>query len=117
MSSPLIQVKNLCKTYESEEVKTPAVCGVSFIMEKGEFVSIMGPSGSGKSTLMQLLGFLDRPTEGEYYFEGKDAQKFTDDELAGIRNKKTGLFFRLLTCCRGLPYLKMWNCRFFMTES
>lgn len=90
----LIQVKNLCKTYESEGVKTPAVCGVSFNIEKGEFVSIMGPSGSGKSTLMQLLGFLDKPTEGEYFFEGKSINKFTDDELADIRNKKIGFVFQ-----------------------
>ena len=94
MSSPLIQVKNLCKTYENEQVKTPAVCGVSFSIEKGEFLAIMGPSGSGKSTLMQLLGFLDRPTEGEYFFEGRDTSKFSDDELAAIRNKKIGFVFQ-----------------------
>lgn len=94
MSSPLIQVKNLCKTYENEGVKTPAVCGVSFTVEKGEFISIMGPSGSGKSTLMQLLGFLDRPTEGEYFFEGANAKDFVDDELADIRNKKIGFVFQ-----------------------
>lgn len=90
----LIQVQNLCKTYENEGVKTPAVCGVSFNIEKGEFVSIMGPSGSGKSTLMQLLGFLDKPTEGEYFFEGKNVKNFTDDELADIRNQKIGFVFQ-----------------------
>lgn len=94
MSTPLIQVQNLCKTYESEGVKTPAVCGVSFNIEKGEFVSIMGPSGSGKSTLMQVLGFLDRPTDGQYIFSGRDTAKFTDDELAEIRNKKIGFVFQ-----------------------
>ena len=90
----LIQVQNLCKTYESEGVKTPAVCGVSFSIGKGEFVAIMGPSGSGKSTLMQLLGFLDKPTEGEYFFEGKNINKFSDDELADIRNQKIGFVFQ-----------------------
>lgn len=94
MPTPLISVKNLCKTYENEAVKTNAVCGVSFIIEKGEFVSIMGPSGSGKSTLMQLLGFLDRPTGGEYYFEGRNINDFSDDELAEIRNKKLGFVFQ-----------------------
>ncbi len=94
MSSPLIQVQNLCKTYENEGVKTPAVCGVSFFIEKGEFISIMGPSGSGKSTLMQLLGFLDRPTGGKYFFEGEDASKFTEDKLADIRNQKIGFVFQ-----------------------
>lgn len=90
----LIQVQNLCKTYENEGVATRAVCGVDFAMEKGEFVSIMGPSGSGKSTLMQLLGFLDRPTEGSYFFEGMDTAKFSEDALADIRNQKIGFVFQ-----------------------
>jgi putative ABC transport system ATP-binding protein len=90
----LIQVKNLCKTYENEGVKTAAMCGASFSIGKGEFVSIMGPSGSGKSTLMQILGMLDRPTEGKYFFEGKDTFGFDDDTLAGIRNKKIGFVFQ-----------------------
>lgn len=90
----LIQVQNLCKTYENEGVATQAVCGVSFDIEKGEFVSIMGPSGSGKSTLMQLLGFLDKPTAGKYFFEGREAQKFSDDALADIRNQKIGFVFQ-----------------------
>lgn len=90
----IIKVKNLCKTYENEGVATAAVCGVSFSIEKGEFVAIMGPSGSGKSTLMQMLGFLDRPTEGEYFFDGKDTKNFTDDELAKIRNEKIGFVFQ-----------------------
>lgn len=94
MSIPLISVQNLCKTYDSEGVKTTALCGVSFVIEKGEFVSIMGPSGSGKSTLMQILGMLDRPTDGQYLFEGRDITKFEDDELALIRNKKIGFVFQ-----------------------
>lgn len=94
MSIPLIEVQNLCKIYDNEGVKTQAMCGMSFVIEKGEFVSIMGPSGSGKSTLMQILGMLDRPTEGTYFFEGKDIQKFEDDELAKFRNKKIGFVFQ-----------------------
>lgn len=90
----LIEVQNLCKTYESEGVKTTAVCGVSFVIEKGEFVSIMGPSGSGKSTLMQILGMLDRATGGEYFFEGKNINTYADDELAKLRNKKIGFVFQ-----------------------
>lgn len=90
----IIQVQKLCKTYENEGVETRAVCGVYFAMEKGEFVSIMGPSGSGKSTLMQLLGFLDRPTEGTYFFEGADTAKFSEDALADIRNQKIGFVFQ-----------------------
>jgi putative ABC transport system ATP-binding protein len=91
---PLIKVDNLCKTYDSEGVQTTALCGVSFTIEKGEFVSIMGPSGSGKSTLMQILGMLDRPSEGKYFFEGTDVTEFEDDELALIRNKKIGFIFQ-----------------------
>ncbi len=94
MKKALIQVTNLCKTYVSEGVETKAVCGVDFTVEEGEFVAIMGPSGSGKSTLMQMIGFLDRPTEGKYLFEGKDANVFSDDELAEIRNQKVGFIFQ-----------------------
>jgi len=94
MKKTLIQVKNLCKTYQSEGVETRAVCGVNFVVEAGEFVAIMGPSGSGKSTLMQMLGFLDRPSEGEYFFEGKNATSFSDNELAEIRNQKVGFIFQ-----------------------
>ncbi len=90
----LIEVKNLCKTYESEGTKTTAVCSVNFVIEQGEFVSIMGPSGSGKSTLMQILGMLDRATGGEYFFEGKNIDSYTDDELAKLRNKKIGFVFQ-----------------------
>jgi putative ABC transport system ATP-binding protein len=94
MATPLIEVKNLCKTYDSEGVKTTAVSGMNFTIEAGEFVSIMGPSGSGKSTLMQMLGMLDRPSDGVYLFEGTDVEKFTDDELAKFRNKKIGFVFQ-----------------------
>jgi putative ABC transport system ATP-binding protein len=94
MPSPLIKVKNLCKTYGNDGTQTNAVCGISFDVDKGEFVSIMGPSGSGKSTLMQMLGMLDRPSDGQYFFEGSDIMKFTDDELAKIRNKKIGFIFQ-----------------------
>lgn len=92
--SPLIQVNNLCKNYESEGVSTSAVCGVSFTVEKGEFVAIMGPSGSGKSTLMQMLGFLDRPSDGEYFFKGRNVKEFSEDELANIRNQEIGFVFQ-----------------------
>jgi len=91
---PLIKVVDLCKTYENEGVKTRAVCGVSFTIEKGEFVSIMGPSGSGKSTLMQILGLLDRPTEGKYFLDGQDTSAMSENELADLRNRKIGFVFQ-----------------------
>ncbi len=94
MSTSLIQVENLCKTYGDDGAKTNALCGANFTIEKGEFVSIMGPSGSGKSTLMQLLGLLDRPTDGKYFLEGKNTAAFDDDTLASLRNKKLGFIFQ-----------------------
>lgn len=91
---PLIQVQNLRKIYESEGVQTIALTAATFKIEKGEFLSIMGPSGSGKSTLMQVLGLLDRSTDGRYFLDGKDVTQFTDDELAELRNKKIGFIFQ-----------------------
>jgi len=90
----LIQVQNLSKTYSSEGVETPALKTATFVIEKGEFVSIMGPSGGGKSTMMQILGMLDRPTGGTYLFEGKDMNSYSDDELSKLRNKKIGFVFQ-----------------------
>ena len=90
----LIEALNLSKIYISGEVRTRAVSEVSFNVDKGEFISIMGPSGSGKSTLMQIIGLLDRPTEGKYFLSGKNTEKFSDDELASIRNKKIGFIFQ-----------------------
>jgi putative ABC transport system ATP-binding protein len=90
----LMRIENLCKTYDSEGVKTEALCGASFVVDKGEFISIMGPSGSGKSTLMQILGLLDRPTDGKYFFEGEDTFSYDDDRLASFRNKKIGFIFQ-----------------------
>jgi len=94
MSSPLIRVKDLHKIYVNEGVRTHAIRGVSFDIHEGEFIAIMGPSGSGKSTLMQMLGFLDRPSKGKYFFRGENVKSFSDDELADIRNKEVGFVFQ-----------------------
>lgn len=91
---PLIEVKNIEKVYIDDGVKTPALAGVSFELKKGEFVAVMGPSGSGKSTLLHILGFLDRPTRGEYRFEEKGMDEYSDDELAKVRNKRMGFVFQ-----------------------
>ena len=94
MAHPLFQVQDLSKIYVNDEVETPALNGVSFQIEKGEFVSIMGPSGSGKSTLMHILGLLDRATKGKYLFEGKNTERMSDNELAKIRNHNIGFVFQ-----------------------
>ncbi|PIR70518.1 MAG: macrolide ABC transporter ATP-binding protein [Candidatus Niyogibacteria bacterium CG10_big_fil_rev_8_21_14_0_10_42_19] len=91
----LIEVKDLAKIYYGDGVQTPALSGVSFDINKGDFVAIMGPSGSGKSTLLHILGFLDRHTHGKYLFEGKTIDDYSDDDLAHIRNKKMGFVFQM----------------------
>lgn len=91
---PIIQCEGVTKTYESEGVLTNAVREVSFGIDRGEFVSIMGPSGSGKSTLMHILGLLDRATSGRYLFDGKDVMGFDEDVLARLRNRRIGFVFQ-----------------------
>lgn len=91
---PLIEVKNLTKVYVNDEVETPVLHGVSFRIERGEFVAIMGPSGSGKSTLLHVLGFLDSYTDGSYRFEDQETSTYEGDAMSHIRNKKLGFIFQ-----------------------
>jgi len=90
----LIEVKNLKKIYADEGAQTQALCGVTFDIQAGEFVAIIGPSGSGKSTLLHILGFLDRQTSGVYHFDGKSIDDYSDAELAAVRNQKMGFVFQ-----------------------
>jgi putative ABC transport system ATP-binding protein len=90
----LLELKNIEMTYRDEAVETRVLKGISFSVKAGEFVSIMGPSGSGKSTLLHILGFLDRPTNGVYTFDGKSMEEYTEDELARVRNDKVGFIFQ-----------------------
>lgn len=106
----LVEIKDLKKEFQNEEIVTKVLHGLSFNIEKGEFLSIMGPSGSGKSTLMHILGLLERLTGGSYKLEDKDVTKLDDDELAHLRNKKLGFvfqFFNLLARTSVLENVKL----------
>ena len=90
----LIQLQGVCKTYFTGEVPTPVLHDISLDVEAGDFVSITGPSGAGKSTLLHILGFLDNQTGGKYFFDGKRMDRYTDIEMARIRNEKMGFVFQ-----------------------
>ena len=93
-SKTLISMEHIWKTYQMGVEELHALRDVSFKVEKGEYLAIIGPSGSGKSTLMNLIGCLDSPTKGEYWINGNLVSDMTDDELARIRNKEIGFVFQ-----------------------
>ncbi len=90
----ILKVQNLTKIYGKEESKVVALDNVSFSVEKGEFVAIVGASGSGKSTLLHIIGGVDRPTSGKVYIDGKDIFSFNDDKLAIFRRRQVGLIYQ-----------------------
>ena len=90
----MISCKNLKKIYINGDIETVALAGISFKIEKGEFVAIIGPSGSGKSTLMHILGALDTPTSGEYFLDGKEMSRLNDEELSDFRRERIGFVFQ-----------------------
>ncbi len=94
MTTPVIALQHISKTYRLGAVEVPVLRDIQLTVRKGDFFSIMGPSGSGKSTLMNILGCLDRPTDGSYRLDGDEVAHLTDDELAHIRNRKIGFVFQ-----------------------
>jgi putative ABC transport system ATP-binding protein len=94
LENKMIEIQNVKKIYHTGGEETQALKGVSFVVNEGEFVAIMGPSGSGKSTMMHILGALDTPTSGKYLLDNHDVSTFSDDELADIRKNKIGFVFQ-----------------------
>ena len=94
MSNDVIEITRLSKTYGEGDIAVHALKELDLMVERGEFVAIMGPSGSGKSTLMNIIGCLDRATSGLYILDGEDVSQLNRDELAGVRNRKIGFVFQ-----------------------
>jgi putative ABC transport system ATP-binding protein len=94
VSNAVIDIQNVKKSYFLGDVEVPILHGIDMLVEKGEFVAIMGPSGSGKSTLMNLIGCLDRPTDGNVFLMGKDTRSISDNELAELRGFEIGFVFQ-----------------------
>ena len=94
MAETVVRLENVVKTYSMGESEVHALQGISFKIEQGEFLSIMGPSGSGKSTCMNMIGCLDRPTSGLVEINGKETAKMTEKELAVLRNQTVGFVFQ-----------------------
>ena len=94
MAKKIIELQNLVKTYKIGDSEVLALRDVSYSVDEGDFLAIMGPSGSGKSSLMNILGCLDKPTSGKYFLEGQDVSTFDKNELARVRNRKIGFVFQ-----------------------
>lgn len=94
MTDEIIRMEELTKVYDTGEIQVEALKKIDLTIHKGEFIAIMGASGSGKSTLMNIIGCLDRPTEGRYYLEGVDVMEKSDNELSAVRNKQIGFIFQ-----------------------
>ncbi len=91
---PVIQLQNITKSYHLGDTDYQALKGINVDINEGEFVAIMGPSGSGKSTAMHIMGALDTPTTGQYYLDGTEISKYTEDQLSRIRNQRIGFVFQ-----------------------
>ncbi|MEO0231382.1 MAG: ABC transporter ATP-binding protein [candidate division WOR-3 bacterium] len=90
----ILELIDVHKIYKIDKIEVHALRGINLKVKKGDYIALMGPSGSGKSTLLNIIGFLDIPTKGKYFFEGKEVSNFDEDTLAKIRNKKIGFVFQ-----------------------
>jgi putative ABC transport system ATP-binding protein len=102
----VLRLDAVCKTYGRGDAAVEALKGVSFSVSPGDFVAVMGPSGSGKSTLMHILGCLDVPTSGRYWFAGEDVSRMGEYQLAGVRNRRIGFVFQQFQL---LPSMTAWR--------
>lgn len=102
----MIELLNISKTYYTEGRETPVLKNITFEVKEGEFVAVMAPSGTGKTTLLNIIGTLDKPTSGKYYFKGKDLTELNDDELSEIRNKSIGFVFQLFNLLNRISVLE-----------
>src|SRR5262245_1939757 len=93
-AGPIIRIQSIRKTYDLGEVQVHALRGVNLDIEEGSYVAIMGPSGSGKSTMLNVLGCLDRPTDGKYFLGGEDVAAMDDDQVSAVRGKRLGFVFQ-----------------------
>lgn len=117
MNQTVIDIQGITKTYVNGKLSVPVLHGIDLVVNKGEFVSIMGPSGSGKSTLMNIIGCLDKANAGTYHIEGTDVSNLSDNQLSDLRNQKIGFVFQnfnlmpKLTACQNvelpLTYMKI----------
>jgi ABC-type ATPase involved in cell division len=109
MSAPVLDVRDVVKTYGEGDTAVHALRGVSLTVERGDYVAIMGSSGSGKSTLMNILGCLDIPTTGSYLLDGVDVSRLTDRQLALVRNRRIGFVFQSFNLIPVPPLRPMWS--------
>jgi len=104
----LIRLEDITKTYHMGEIDVPVLRGVSLEIQQGEMVALMGTSGSGKTTLMNLLGCLDRPSSGRFWFQGEEISQYTADQRALLRNRKIGFVFQSFNLLRGRMLSTTW---------
>src|SRR5699024_7715983 len=90
----LLELKHIYKNYKQDKIVVPVLKDINISIDEGEYVAIMGPSGSGKTTLMNIIGCLDRPTEGEYFLEGRSIVNYTENQLSDLRLKTLGFVFQ-----------------------